>query len=130
MPVARIKSIAETQRMMAAWFSFPGGVDVLAARCPLPRHPPAPDLFRTFGILQIENHDDIADIAFDGRRNIGVSSVKIEPVDTLAGGFPIADMPGIFRVGIIVNSKPAHKPLGLRSRQTFLIISPFPTLTL
>jgi hypothetical protein len=63
----------------------------LTAGLPLPGDPPSADFDRTGRIGEIEDHHDIADIAFDGRRDIGVTAVEIVAVHAAPGGAPLAD---------------------------------------
>jgi hypothetical protein len=53
-----------------------------AAGGPLPLHPPAADLFRPSRVLQVEDHDDGADIALLLRGTVGVAAIKGETVHT------------------------------------------------
>jgi hypothetical protein len=82
----------------------------LAARLPLPRYPPAPDFLGTGRILQIEDHHDIADIAFGSGRDIGVAAVKIVAVHPFAVGAPFADQMRPRRRRHVVDSEAAAEP--------------------
>src|SRR3974390_959247 len=90
-PVADIEPVTAADRVMAA---MPATTPAwrLTARGPLPGHPPAANLPRMRRIGQIENHDDVADIAFDFRRDVGVASVEGEPVHAHPAATPLADL--------------------------------------
>ena len=91
MPVADIEPVAVAQRMMAARRHPIRPRIVLAARLPLAGNPPAPDLDRLCGIREVEDHHDIADVAFDRRRDVGVAAVEIEAMHAAADGRPFGD---------------------------------------
>src|SRR5437870_13194188 len=55
----------------------------LAARDPLARHPPAPDLFRLRRVLEVEDHHDVAAIAVEIGGEIRVASVEGEAMEAL-----------------------------------------------
>src|SRR5204863_8392263 len=79
MPIARIEPVAAAQRMMAAMPApLPGRG--LAAGGPLPRHPPARDRLGPGRVGEVEDHDDVADIALFLRRDVGIGAVRIETV--------------------------------------------------
>ena len=95
----------------------------LAAGRPLTRHPPAPDLLRPRRVLEVEDHDDIADVAFDLRRDVGVAAVEGEAVHAVAGAAPEPDLLRLRRVGHVVDAKAdrlrhllggERRPLGTR----------------
>src|SRR5580700_4431747 len=95
-PVADIQAIAAPDRMVATV------VLRLPARCfaaggPLPLHPPAADLFRPGRVLQVEDHDDGADIALLLGGNVGVAAIEGETVHTHPGALPMADVARIAR---------------------------------
>src|SRR6478736_479561 len=69
----------------------------LSAGGPLPFHPPAADLFRPGRVLQVEDHDDGADIALLLRGDIGVAAIEGETVDTRSGALPMADVTRVAR---------------------------------
>ena len=90
-PVADIQAIAAPDRMVAAVvLRLPAGC--LAAGGPLSFHPPAADLFRPGRILQVEDHDDGADIALLLRGDVGVAAIEGETVHTRSGALPMADV--------------------------------------
>src|SRR5712671_5506358 len=91
LPVAGVEAIAEPQRVMAA---VHGALPArrLAARDPLPRHPPAPDLLRMRRILQIEDAHDVADVTFEGRRAVEIAAVEVEAVHAGAARLPARDL--------------------------------------
>src|SRR4029077_18776525 len=79
MPIARVEPVAAAQRMMAAMPApLPGRG--LAAGGPLPRHPPFRDRLGPVRVGEVEDHDDVADIALFLRRDVGVGAVRIEAV--------------------------------------------------
>src|SRR5262249_55364883 len=95
-PVADIQAIAAPDRMVTAvilrlptWCFAAGG--------PLPLHPPATDLFGPGRILQVEDHDDSADIALLLRGNVGVPAIKRETVHARPGALPMADVARVAR---------------------------------
>src|SRR6478672_11274512 len=105
MPVAYIKTIAEAHRVMAARRrSIAPGI-VLTSRPPLPRYPPAPDLAWIGRIDKVKDHDDVADIAFDGWRHVGITAIEIITMDATAGSLPFADRLGSSGDGDIVDGK-------------------------
>ena len=79
----------------------------LAAGRPLSRHPPASHFARPRGIGQIEDHDDIADIAIELRRNIGVASVEGEAVHARTAAGPAGDLARRMRIAHVVNAEAA-----------------------
>src|SRR5262245_13988041 len=63
MPIAHVKPVALTYRMMApVRIATPGRL--LPAGGPLSGHPPSSDFFRPCRIFEIDNHDDVADVTF------------------------------------------------------------------
>src|ERR1043166_7168764 len=68
---------------------------------------PAPRLPRARGVGKIEDHDDVADVAFDGRGKIGVAAVEVVAVHAAAGGAPLGDGPRPRRRGDVVNAQAA-----------------------
>src|SRR5476651_1131305 len=90
-PVADVQAIAAPDRMVATVvLRLPVGF--LAAGGPLPFHPPAADLFRPGRVLQVEDHDDGADIALLLRGDVGVAAIEGETVHTRSGALPMADV--------------------------------------
>src|SRR5260370_618231 len=73
LPVADIEAIADPQRMVAARRDIVVPGIVLAARGPLARNPPAPDLERPCRIRQIEDHRDGVDLALAAARAIEIA---------------------------------------------------------
>ena len=108
-PIADIKPIAVAQRMVTArWHPIVPRI-FLATGLPLTRHPPTAYLDRLCRIGEIENHNDVADIALDRRRDIGVSAVKIETMHTAADCPPFGDQSRIGRIRNVVNVDTAAK---------------------
>ena len=106
-PVADIEAIAHAQWMVA---TRRGPVVPGIRFCPslpLTRDPPPPHLDRTSGIGEIEDHHDVADIALDRRRDIGVASVEIEAMHAATGRAPFRDQLGSAWARNIVNRNPA-----------------------
>src|SRR5471032_1337465 len=64
----------------------------LAAGGPLPLHPPAADLLGPGRVLQVEDHDDGADITLQFSGDVGVAAIEGEAVHARAGTFPVADV--------------------------------------
>ncbi len=78
-PIAHIEPIADAHRMMAAVRgAFPGRL--LATRGPLARHPPAANLLRLGRLLEVDDGDDVAEIAVELGRAINVAAVEGETV--------------------------------------------------
>src|SRR5215510_16306078 len=78
--------------------SFPAGF-------PLPRHPPAANFFGLFGILEIQDHGDVADVTFDGGGNVGVAPVEGKSMNTFARGLIKRDLPWFGSVRDVKNFK-------------------------
>ena len=121
MPVADIEALAHAQRMMTTrgdtivpWIG-------LAAGFPLTGDPPSPDLARAGGIGEIQDHHDIADVALDGRRDVGVASVEIEAVHAAAGRAPFADQLRIARPRDVVD-RDSSAELGDAALSELLVI--------
>ena len=109
-PIAHVKPVTQAQRMVAAQRRVHRVAGVgFAAGLPLTRRGPAADLFRPGRIGEVEDHDDVAHIALDGRRDIGVAAVEIVAVDAVAGGRPLGDKTGPGRVGHIVDRQATVK---------------------
>src|SRR5712671_5152763 len=92
----------------------------LAAGSPLPGHPPAPDLLRARRVLQIEDTHDIAEIAFERRRAVEITSVEIVAMHPGAGGFPARDLARLGRVADVVHAE-AAAPTARRLAGSFVI---------
>src|SRR3546814_10181271 len=73
MPVADIQPVAEPQRMVAARPGHALPRIVLAAGVPLAGDPPAAHLFRPLGIADVEDQHDVAGVALDRGRDVGVA---------------------------------------------------------
>src|ERR1700676_3772114 len=102
MPIADIEPVAPAQRMMAAMRrALPARL--LAAAGPLSGHPPAPDLARLRGVAEVEDHHDVAAIALDRRRDIGVAAVEIEAMDARTVGLPAGDLARACRCGHVID---------------------------
>ena len=117
-PVAGVEPVAGAQRVMAlVRGAFPGRL--LAARDPLPRHPPAADFLGLRRILQVEDHHDVADIAVHRRRDVGIAAVEVEAMHAArivrpgrVGRLPVRDQFRLCRVRHVVDAEPAVKTLG------------------
>ena len=121
MPVADIEAIAHAQRMMAARRDpIVPGIG-LAAGLPLARDPPAPDLARTGRIGEIEDHHDVADIAFRRRRQVGVAAVEIVAMHAASGSAPFGDRLRIARARDVVDRDPAAE-LGRAGLTELLVV--------
>ena len=121
MPIAHIKPVAFAQRMVAAWRHPIGPWVFLAARFPLAGNPPAADLDRLCRIGEIEDHDDVADIPFGRRRDVGVAAVEIEPMHAAANGAPLRDQLRRCRIGDIVDVDAAADVCAARLSELLLI---------
>src|SRR6185436_20492441 len=84
-PITDVEAITAANRMMAARRRTMPRCR-FASGSPLPRHPPAHDLFRFFGIFHIQHHGDVAVVPFYGWRNVGVAVIEGEAVNALTGG--------------------------------------------
>src|SRR5438067_11239265 len=92
--------------MMAAMCrAFPGRF--LAARRPLTGHPPAPDFFRTLGLVEIDDRNDIAQIAVHLRRAVDIAAVERESMH--AAGRPRSNMTRVRRLGDVEDLNSAAK---------------------
>jgi len=130
-PVADIQAIAAPDRMVAAMIlRLPAGC--LAAGGPLAFHPPAADLFGPGRVLQVEDHDDGADVALLLRRNIGVAAIEGETVHTHPGALPMADVARIARSADVEDAQPDEITgrLVARVRSRFTTMTSFATRTL
>ena len=84
MPVANIETVADPHWMMAAVRgTFPGRL--LATRSPLPRHPPAADLLGMRRFLEIDDRNNVAEIAIQFRRAIDVATIESEAMHAAGG---------------------------------------------
>src|SRR5262249_10268080 len=99
------EAIAEANRVMAAMVP-PRPRWRLAARRPLPWHPPAPDLARLSGIGQVEDHHDVADVAVHLRRDVGVATVEGEAMHAGAATLPESDLARPARLGYVKDAEP------------------------
>src|SRR5216683_100111 len=104
-PVADIKAIASPDRVVAAMvLRLPAGR--FAPGDPLPLHPPTTDLLGPGRILQVEDHDDGADVALLLRGNVGVAAIEGETVHTHSGALPMADVARIARSADVEDAQP------------------------
>lgn len=94
----------------------------LAALHMLARDPPAADLFGPGRILQVQDLDDVADIAGRGRRNIGVAPVKIIAVHAAAlrARLPVGDQARPLGTADVVDAQAAAEIVGAAAE--FLVI--------
>src|SRR6266436_141542 len=105
-PVSDVETIDEAQRVMTPGFSVPPGRR-LPARRPLAGHPPAADLLGTAGVLQVEDHDDVAEIAVDLGGDVGIAPVEVVAVQAGARGLPEGDRTWLGRLRYVVDGEPA-----------------------
>src|SRR5204863_9856594 len=83
-PIAHIESIALAHGMMAAMRrAFPARR--LAAGRPLPRHPPLANELGARRILEVDDADDVAEIAVHFRRAVDVAAIEGEAMHPAAG---------------------------------------------
>ena len=122
MPVADVEPVAEPERMVAAGRHpvVPGVF--LAARPPLAGDPPAADFFGLRGVGEIEDHHDVADVALDRGRDVGVAAVEGEAVHALAGGAPLGDEVRRGGVRDIVDAEPAAEAVGVVAAAEALVV--------
>src|SRR5919201_1800227 len=85
--------------------AFPGRF--LPARRPLTGHPPAPDLFRTLGIVEIDDRNDIAEIAVHFRRAVDIAAVERESMH--AAGRPRSNVTRVCRFADVEDFKTTTK---------------------
>src|SRR3569623_3679733 len=76
---------------------------LLAAGLPLAWDPLSAYLLRLRGIGEVEDHDDVADVAFGGRRNVRVAAIEIEPMHAAADRAPHRDQLGLRGIRHIVD---------------------------
>ena len=106
-PVAHVKPVAQAQRMVAARLGVFGPRILLAARGPLAGNPPAADFHWARGILQVQDHADVADVALDRRRDVGVAPVERVAVHAFAGRLPLGKLLRLRRIGDVVDAEAA-----------------------
>ena len=107
-PVAGVQPVAEPEGVVAAVpDALPRGG--LAARRPLPGHPPAAHLLGPGRVLQVQDHHDVADVALDLGREVGVVAVEVKAVNARARGPVETDLPGAGLVGHVVDPEAALK---------------------
>src|SRR5207247_154327 len=116
MPVACVQSVAQSQRVMASPVGSLPRRD-FAAFGPLTRQPPSANLPRSGRFREIEDHDDVAEIAFHCRRYVRVPAVEVETMDASARCFPISYQPRFCWSGDVIDSNTAPK----RVRGAYLI---------
>src|SRR5882724_7029737 len=90
--------VAAVVLRLPAWCFAAGG--------PLPLHPPAADLLRPGRVLQVEDHDDGADIALLLGGNVGVAAIEGEAVHPHPGALPMADVARIARSADVEDAQP------------------------
>lgn len=79
----------------------------LAARDPLTGHPPAAHFLRVRWVGQVDDHHDVADVAFRGGRDVRVAAVEVEPVHALPLGLPAGDEPRAVALADVVDAEAA-----------------------
>src|SRR5262249_59875512 len=83
-PVIGIQAVADAYRMMAAMGgTFP--VRILAPGNPLPGHPPAANFLRFGRVLEIDDSNDVTEIAVEFGRAIDVAAIEVNAVHTPPG---------------------------------------------
>jgi hypothetical protein len=65
---------------------------VLAARGVLSGQPPATDLGRVRRLLEVQDEHDVADEAFERRRQVGEPAVEVKPVGAGAHSLPAREL--------------------------------------
>src|SRR5262245_24017812 len=83
MPVRDVEAIAQADRMVATVVAALPRRRLAAGR-PLAGHPPASHFLRLGRVLQIERHDDVADVTLEVGREIREAAVEGEAVHALA----------------------------------------------
>src|SRR5207302_11428398 len=105
-PIADVEPVALAHGMMAAMRrAFPARR--FAAGRPLPRHPPLADQFGPRRILEVDDADDVAEIAVHLRRAVDVAAVEGEAMHPAAR--KARDAFRIGRTTDIVDLEPAAK---------------------
>src|SRR5436190_12595656 len=107
MPVGDMKPVTHPQGMMATGLHVLAPRILLPARRVLARNPPPPGFLRTRRILQVEDHDKIADITVRRRRDVGVAAIEVEAMNAGATCLPLVDQARSFGTRDIIKSKPA-----------------------
>ena len=105
-PAARPHLIAEAQRVVQP-VPLAGPARLFAGRDILPGHPPARDFARPFRIVQIVDHQDIADEALHLGGDVGVALVHVEAVHADAAGQLMMDQRRLCRIGDVVDAEAA-----------------------
>src|SRR5262249_43723547 len=77
----------------------------LAAGGPSAGHPPPANLLRPARVLEIQDHHNIADIAFELGRDVGVAPVEREPMDSVAAAAPRRDLLRLARIRYVVDAE-------------------------
>src|SRR3954447_20677974 len=95
MPVRHVQPIAMAQRMVTARLYVIVPRVRLASGDMLPWYPPATDFLRRLGIGEVEDHHDVADVAFRRWRDVGVAAIEREAMHAaaFAGDAPFVDEP-------------------------------------
>src|SRR5215468_3667203 len=105
-PIADVEPIAVTDGMMTAMRrALPRRR--LAAGRPLPRHPPFADELGARRIREIDDADDVAEIAIHFRRAVDVTAIEGKAMHAAAG--EARDTPRLGRAADIVDLEPAAK---------------------
>ena len=113
-PVAHVEPVVEPDGMVTAVLAAGPGRRLAAPR-PLPRHPPAAHLLRPCGIGEVEDHHDVADVAVQLGRDVGVAPVEGEAVDAQASAMPEGQLAGAARIGDVEDEEPAGAARGGRA---------------
>ena len=114
MPVRHVQAVAHAQRMVAARRHVVVPGIGFAAGLVLAGNPPAPHFLGLRRIAQVQDLDDVADVARRRRRDIGVAAVEVVAVHAaaLGAGLPVRDQARTVRPADVVDAQSAAEIVG------------------
>src|SRR4051812_44512741 len=107
MPIGDMQPVTQAQRMMTTRLHVFAPRILLAAGRVLPRKPPPPSFLRPRRVLQVEDHDEVANIAVRSRRNVGIAAIEVEAMNAGATCLPLVDQTRSCGTRDIIEPKPA-----------------------